>query len=219
MCSGLSCQLGSDVHKGNAILVNCSAGDVPAGVQTCCPCHHWPVGRHEGVHRCAELPEKLLWDRDKGAMICEHRHQHLLGHLGSAKKAQPEARPAGDAGMQPLEGVCVEGVCCSTGVRTERNAKMSDAVPAALKVMPVAWSGPNRCCRQPIPMSLDLLRCSLAPVASVCRAMLPSKMACPSAGVLACTVVSSAWRCRNGEGWPSRRLRPCRPCCVASCLA
>ena len=43
------CQLGSDIHKGNATLVNCSAGDIPAGVQMCCPCHHWPVGCHEGV--------------------------------------------------------------------------------------------------------------------------------------------------------------------------
>ena len=43
-------------------------------------------------------------------------------------------------------------------------------VSAALKVMPVAWSGPTGCCRQPMPMPLDLLRCSLAPVASTCRA-------------------------------------------------
>ena len=27
--------------------------------------------------------------------------------------------------------------------------------------MPVAWFGPTRCCRQPMPMPLDLLRCSL----------------------------------------------------------
>ncbi len=100
-----SCQLGSDVHKGNATLVYCSAGDVSAGVEMCCPCHHRPVGRHEGVHRCAELPEKLLWDRDEGAMICEHGHQHLLGYMGPAEEAEPEAGPAGYAGMQPLEDV------------------------------------------------------------------------------------------------------------------
>ena len=92
----------------------------------CCPCHHRPVGRHEGVHRCAELPEKLLWDRDEGAMICEHGHQHLLGYVGPAEEAEPESGPAGYAGMQPLEDVCVEGLCCSAGICAERDAKVSD---------------------------------------------------------------------------------------------
>ena len=88
-----SCHQGPDVHKGRATLVNCSAGDIPAGVQMCCP-RHWPVGCHEGVHCCAELPEKLLWDRDEGTMICEHGHQHLLGHMGPAKEAQPRCQGA-----------------------------------------------------------------------------------------------------------------------------
>ena len=33
-------------------------------------------------------------------------------------------------------------------------------------------------------MPLDLLRCSLAPVASTCRAMIPSRMACVYCGVV-----------------------------------
>ena len=56
---------GLGFHRGNATLVNCSAGDIP--VQMCHPYHHWPVGCHEGVHRCTELSEELLYE---GAMIC-----------------------------------------------------------------------------------------------------------------------------------------------------
>ena len=44
------CQLGPDVHKGNATLLECPVGNISAGVQKRCPCHHWPVGRHEGVY-------------------------------------------------------------------------------------------------------------------------------------------------------------------------
>ena len=46
----------------------------------CCPCHHWPIGRHEGVHCCAELLEKL--DRDEGA-----------GTASTSARAGPQPSP------------------------------------------------------------------------------------------------------------------------------
>ena len=51
-----SCQLGSDVHKGNATLVNCSAGDVSAGGRDVLPLPPqagWPPRRCTPLCRAA----------------------------------------------------------------------------------------------------------------------------------------------------------------------
>ena len=57
--------------------------------------------------------------------------------VGSAK-AESEARPAGNEG---IENVCVKGVLAS--VLRGMPRCLTD-VPAAWKVMPVAWSWPTR---------------------------------------------------------------------------
>ncbi len=144
-------------------------------------------------------------DRDEAAVICEHGHQHLLGYMGPAEEAEPEAGPAGYAGMQPLEDVCVEGLCCSAGICAERDAKVSDRRASCTEgdACGLVWA--NKVLER-ANAHADGLGCAAA--------WLPSHATCRADAARPERPAASAWsagvhwwchlhgRCRNGEAWP-----------------